>query len=162
MAYTLADGMTKVIWLTSCANTAAPTAAEVAAGTALETYITPDGLDVSTEESRVDVGNLASVQDTEVAGRRKESINLTMHNLGMDAAPFSTFAPTAGVYPSGFLVIRYGVAATTATAADDVVDVYTVTAGTRQRISPAANDVLKFSVRFYSTAQMAEAVDIVA
>lgn len=158
MAYTLADGMTKVTWCTTIASTAAPTATELNAGTDLQTYVVPDGLDVNTEETRIDVGNLGSRQDEEVAGRRKENLSLTMNNLGMGSAPFSTFA----AYPSGYIVIRYGVLSTTAYAADDVVDVYTVTAGTRQRIKPAANDTLKFKVDFYSSAAMADAVDVVA
>lgn len=158
MADIISDGMTKVVWCTTIADASAPTEAEVLAGTALESWITPDGLDRSTEESRIDVSSLASVQDQEVAGRRKETVILTMKNQGVSNAPYSTFAS----YPAGYLVIRTGVDSTTAAAAAQVVDVYTVKAGTRQHVAPAPNEVLKFRVEFYSTAPMEQSVAIAA
>ena len=46
MADILGDGAIKVGWVTTISNTAAPTAVEVGAGVDLETFITPDGLDI--------------------------------------------------------------------------------------------------------------------
>lgn len=150
MADIISDGKTVVIWCTTIADVSAPTVAELAAGTHLETFITPDGLDRTTEEARVDVSSLASRQDQEVAGRRKETVALTMKFQGASAVPYSTFAD----YPAGYIVIRTGLDTDDAIAAADVVDVYTVSAGARKQIKPAPNEVLKFSVDFYSTAPL--------
>lgn len=150
MADIISDGMTKIIWMTTCADASAPTVAELGAGTALESFVTPDGLDQSTEEARVDVSSIASTQDQEVAGRRKETVILTFKNQGDANAPYVTFAD----YPAGYIAIRQGVASTTAVAASQLFDVYTVKAGARQRIAPAPNEVLKFRVEFYSTAPL--------
>lgn len=142
MADILADGMTKVSWCTTISNTSAPTAAELTAGVALESFITPDGYGMSTTTDAVDVGSLASTQDAELPGRRKDSGSLTFKHQGDAAAPFSTFAAR----PAGFLVTRFGVAATTAFAAAQKVDVFPATAGDRLRMPSAKNEVLKFQV----------------
>lgn len=142
MADLISDGLTKVTWMLTCSSTSAPTAAEAAAGVSLEALITPDGLDISRTLAMVDTGSLASTQDSEVPGRKKDSINLTMKHQGDAAAPWTTFASR----PAGFLLVRYGIASTTAWTAAQKVDVYPCQAGDRQRVKSAPNEVLKIAV----------------
>ena len=156
MADILGDGAIKVSWCTTISNTSAPTAAECTSGVALETFITPDGLDIQVTTDAVDASSIASTQYQEIPGRRKDSITITFKSQGDSAAPFTTFAAR----PSGFLVVRYGLAATTAYAAAQKVDVYPCTAGDRQRISPAANEMLKFSVGMFVTSPMVPAATL--
>lgn len=157
MADIVSDGMTSVWWLLTCANPAAPTAAEITAGVALHSFITPDGLDRTVTTAMVDTGALDSVQDSEIPGRRKDEQTLTFKHQGDGAAPFTTFASR----PSGFLVIRYGVASTTAIAAAQKVDVIPARAGDRQRVKGAANEVMKFSVPISATGPVNESVSVV-
>jgi type V secretory pathway adhesin AidA len=147
MADIISDGMTKVGWVTTISNTAAPTAVEVNAGVDLETFLTPDGLGVSTSTDAVDAASLASTQDQEIPGRRKDSITLTFKDQGEAAAPFTTFASR----PAGFLVVRRGVASTTDWTAAQKVHVYPVTAGDRQPQPSAKNEVLKLVVPLFVT-----------
>jgi len=138
----ISDGLTKVSWALTCSSTSAPTAAEANAGVSLEGFITPDGLDISRTTAMVDTGALSSTQDSEVPGRRKDSVTLTFKHQGDAVAPYTTFASR----PSGFLFVRYGVASTTTWTAAQRVDVYPCQAGDRMRMKPAPNEVLKFSV----------------
>ena len=142
MADIISDGMTKVSWVTTISNTAAPTTAELNAGVALESYITPDGLGISTGTDSVDTGALNSTQNTQVPGRRSDDITLTFKDQGRANAPYTTFASR----PTGYLVVRRGVASTTAWASSQKVTVYPGTAGDRQDVPTAPNEVLKFAV----------------
>jgi hypothetical protein len=65
----LGDGMVKVSMVLTVANISAPTAAELNAGTDLQEYITKEGLEISAEQTPVDNTALASVAETEDAGR---------------------------------------------------------------------------------------------
>jgi hypothetical protein len=156
MADIIADGMTKVSWVTTIATPTAPTATELNAGVGLEGFITPDGYGMSTATDAVDVSSLASTQDAELPGRRKDSGSLTLKHQGDAAAPFSTFASR----PTGYLVVRFGVASTTTFAAAQKVDVMPAVAGDRQRMPSAKNEVLKFQVPIMvtGTAQVSVAV----
>lgn len=158
MADILGDGAIKVGFLTTCADPAAPTAAEVAAGVDLETFITPDGLQIATTTDAVDASSIASNQYSEIPGRRKDDIVLTFKSQGDSAAPWTTFASRA----PGYLVVRYGVDSGTDWAAAQTVDVYPVTAGDRQRIPVAANEMLKFQVPFMVSSAMSPSVAIAA
>ena len=158
MTHIISDGMVAAWWLTACANPAAPTVAEITAGVILHSSITPDGLDIGTTETMVDVGALDSIQDAEVPGRRKDDATLTFKYPGDAAAPWTTFAGR----PDGFLVLRWGIAATTAIAAAQKVDVRPVRAGVRQRIKPAKNEVLKFSVALPASGSVYESVSVAA
>lgn len=147
MADIISDGMTKVTWMLTCSTTSSPTTAQLNAGVSLENYITPDGLNITVETAAVDTGDIASTQDSEIPGRRKDSITLTFKSQGHSAVPWTTFASR----PDGFLVVRRSVATTTAWTAGQVVAVYPCRAGDRQDIAPAPNEVEKFSVGMFVT-----------
>jgi len=110
MSVVIMDGRVRVSWLTACANIAAPTVAELNAGTAIHSYITPDGLDISIDTGRVDVGNVASTFTLERVGRRKPQVKLTLHHDSPTDTPWTLLVYRA----VGFLAVRLGVDATTA------------------------------------------------
>ncbi len=155
MADIVSDGMTKVAFVTTIAAPAAPTAAEMAAGEDLEGFLTPDGLGMDFGNDSVDVTALSSTYNAELPGRQTVSTELTFKHQGDGVAPFSTFAGK----PEGYIVVRRNVDATDAWAENDVIEVYPVQIGTRRRMAPAANEVLKFTVQaFHTSAPVAGAV----
>jgi hypothetical protein len=113
MSVVIMDGRVRVYWLTACANIAAPTTAELNAGTNLTDYITPDGLDITMSTGKVNVGNVGSTYTLERVGRRSPSVALTCHH---DATTGSTDpAWNLLTYRAiGFLAVREGVDKTTA------------------------------------------------
>lgn len=148
MADIISDGKTKVTWLTSLASTTAPSAAAVTAGVHLEGFITPDGLAIDLGDDEVDTSALNSTANTARAGRGTVSIEVTFKDQGRAAVPWTTFASR----PTGYLVVRRNVDSTDAYASGQFVEVYTVTAGDRQPVAPAANEMQKFTVKFFSSA----------
>lgn len=155
MADIVNDGMTKVSFVATISDTAAPTVAELNAGTALESFLTPDGLGMDFGNDSVDVTALSSTYNAELPGRQTVSTELTLKHQGDTAAPFSTFASK----PEGYIVVRRNLAATTAWTAAQVAEVYPVQIGTRRRQAPAANEVLKFTVQaFHTSAPVAATV----
>ncbi len=149
MADIVNDGMTAVSFVPTISSTSAPTVAELDAGTRLDSYLTPDGLGLEFGNDEVDITALSSTYNAALPGRQTVSTELTLKHQGDATAPFSTFASK----PNGYLVIRRNVAATTAWTAAQTVEVYTVQIGTRRRVAPAANEVLKFTVQaFHSSA----------
>jgi hypothetical protein len=147
MADIISDGMTRVSWVSSISNTAAPTTTELNAGTALESFVTADGWEASTETADVDNSALNSTQNSTLAGRRTDSLTLTFKQQGKANAPWTTFASN----PTGYIVRRSGVAASTAWTASQKVTVYPVQAGFRNEMAPAPNTLEKFSVAFKVT-----------
>lgn len=143
----ISDGLTRVSWVASISNPSAPTTSELNAGQALESFITADGWDASTSTDSVDNSALNSTQNTELPGRRSDSIELTFKQQGKSAVPWTTFSGN----PAGYLVRRSGVASSTAWTTAQKITVYPVTAGFRNEMAPAKNELEKFSVPFMIT-----------
>lgn len=148
MADLLSDGNVRVTFATSISNIAAPTTAELNAGTALESLITPDGLDISSSTAAVDTSALNSTFNTQSAGRRAYDIKLTFKRQ----TPTDTALNLFPYRTSGYLVVRRTVAATTAWTASQKVEVYPVQSGEASLMKPAANEVAKFESTFFLTA----------
>lgn len=140
MSDLLTDGNTKVVFCTAIANIHAPTTSELNAGTALESLITPDGLKIDASTDSVDTSSLASTFTTAGAGRRKFDIAITFKRQTPTDTAYNLFPYRT----SGYLVVRRNLTSTTAWASTQVVEVYPVQTGTRQLVSPAANEVAKF------------------
>ncbi|MEU5664761.1 hypothetical protein [Streptomyces longwoodensis] len=142
MADLISDGKTRVAWLSTVANINAPTTAELNAGADYTKRITPDGLKLDPSTADVDTSSLASTFDTKTVGRVGFDVELTFKrgDNPTDDAPYSTLK--YGV--SGYLVVRRGLAYTTAWATGQKVEVYPITCGEPQNSSPAANEVMKF------------------
>jgi len=147
MADIISDGMTKVSWVTTITSVTAPTAVELNAGIALESFITPDGLNITPTQDMVDTSSLASTQDSEVPGRYKETGELVFKQQGYAGPPWKTFDDTTpGVRPAGFLVTRIGKPAASVFAAADVVTIRSVKVGRRNELPATKNEVVKFSM----------------
>jgi hypothetical protein len=144
LADILSDGTTRIAWVTSISNTAAPTTTELNAGVDLTPYITADGWSVTTATAKVDVSALNSVDNLSIPGRRDDDIEVTFKSQGDSAAPWTTFASR----PGGYLVERVGVAYSTAWASGQKLRIFPVYAGDRQRVPAAANELVKFTVPF--------------
>lgn len=145
MADVYADGNTRVAFVGSISNIAAPTTAELNAGTLLQSYITADGLmgfEATTAE--VDTTSLASTFNTKTIGRDDFSgtgLRLKKQTYGSDTV-FALL--TRGT--SGYIVIRRGITESTAWTAAQSVEVYPVTCGQRKMLSPEANTVQRYEV----------------
>ncbi|MEW5658356.1 hypothetical protein ABGT92_23920 [Streptomyces cinereoruber] len=142
MADLISDGKTRVYWVPSVANINAPTVAELNAGADYTQRITPDGLKLDPSTADVDTSSLASTFDTKTVGRVGFDVELTFKrgDTGPEDLPYTTLK--YGV--SGFLAVRRGVAYATAWAAGQKAEVYPITCGEPQNVSPAANEVMKF------------------
>ena len=142
MADLISDGNTKVAFATSIANINAPTVAELTAATDWTTRLTPDGLKTDPSTADVDTSSLASTFTTNQPGRRSYTVELTFKrgSTPTEDNPFTTLAYGA----TGYIVVRRGVAYTTAFATGDKVEVYPIAAGEPQNVAPAANEVSKF------------------
>jgi len=158
MADIVADGKTRIAWVTTISDTDGPTVAELNAGVDLTTTITADGWQVNTSTASVDTSDLSSTDDTFLPGRRTDDISVTFKSQGDSAAPWTTFASR----PAGYLVERVGVAYDTAWTAAQKVRVFPVTAGDRGRIPAAANEVIKFTVPFMKSAPVVDQATVAA
>ncbi|KIZ16833.1 hypothetical protein [Streptomyces natalensis] len=141
MSDLISDGNTKVVWVSSIASIAAPTAVELNAGLDWTTRLTPDGLKCDPTTADVNTSSLASTFDTNQPGRRSYSCEITYKrgSTPTEDSPYTTLVYNT----SGYLVVRRGQLFSTSFATGDKVEVYPVTAGEVQNIAPAANEVSK-------------------
>jgi hypothetical protein len=145
MSVVIIDGRVRVTFATAIANVAAPTTTELNAGTALESFITPDGLDIGMDTGGVDTSNLKSTFTTNRAGRKKPSISVTFHHDSPTDTPYNLLPYRT----TGYLVVRRGVDATTAWATSDKVEVYPVDCGEAVQTKPAPDSTWDFMVPLF-------------
>lgn len=139
------DGRTKVWSVPSIANIAAPTVAELNAGTALEARITPDGLvGFEPDTSAIDTSSLNSTKNTKTPGR----VNLdgTMLRMKKQSPGADTVYNTLVYGYATNIVIRRDTLSSTAWTAADKVEVYPVTCGEVRDLPPEANSLHKYEV----------------
>jgi hypothetical protein len=125
MAFVVIDGKVKASFLTACSNIAAPTTTELNAGTSLETKLAADGIDIGIKTGTADTSIIGSRYATGRAGR--VSIDIMLKFLHDDTADTPWTVLTYGA--TGFLVVRHGLASTTAWASSQKVKVYPVEVG---------------------------------
>lgn len=144
MADIITDGRTKVWLVPTIASASAPTQAELNAGTAIESFMTPDGL-VGFEPDTADVDNSAlnSQFDTKLPGRA--SFSNTAVRLKKQSGTDSVYA-TYVRDTVGFVVIRRGSLSTVAWAASDKVEVYPFQTGETRNLPPESNSVQKYEI----------------
>lgn len=129
MADLLSDGMIRVFHVPSIANVAAPTVAELNAGTRLDTQMTPDGLNLEPDTASVDNSKLSSTYGTNQAGRRSFSGSVTYINT------VPRILETVLVYrATGYLVVRREVTSSTAWVAAQKCEVYPIQYGEPSRM----------------------------
>lgn len=148
MAVIIIDGRVKVTFCTAISNIAAPTTTELNAGTALQSYITPDGLDIAASTGKVDVSNLGSTFTTTKAGRRSFDSSIKFHHESGTDVPYNLFPYNT----DGYLVVRRGVLATTAWTAADKVEVYPINTGEPMQEKPAPDGTWDFTVPMFVSA----------
>lgn len=151
MADLITDGRTKVVITPSVSNIAAPTAAELNAGIALASSLTPDGL-AGFEPDTADVDNSAlnSTFDTRLPGRA--GFSGTLLRLKKQSGTDTTYNTLIRDYVA-FVVVRRGVLESTAWATSDKVEVYPVQCGEVRNLPPEANSVQKYEVPVKITTQ---------
>jgi hypothetical protein len=145
------DGRTRVYSVPSIANIAAPTVAELNAGTDLSGLITPDGL-VGFEPDTADVDNskLNSTFDTKTAGRA--SFSGTQLRLVKQQGTDSVYNTFIYGYTTN-IVIRRDLPAATAWATSQAVETYPVQCGEIRNLTPEPNSVHKYEVMTKVTSQ---------
>jgi len=138
------DGNTRVAYVPTIANNAAPTTAELNAGILLQSFLTADGL-VGFEPDTADVDNtsLASTFDTKTIGR--DSFSGTMLRLKKQSGTDTVFTTlTRGT--AGYIAIRRDIAESTAWASSQALEVYPIVCGQRRRLAPESNTVTRYEV----------------
>lgn len=145
------DGKVKVWSVPSIANIAAPTVAELNAGTALEALMTPDGLvGFSPETAPVDNSALSSTFDTKKAGRASFSGDAL--RLKKQSGTDSVYNTLVREYVT-HIVVRRGTTASTAWAISQKVEVYPAECGEVKNLPPEANSVQKYEVPIFVTTE---------
>jgi len=148
MADLVSDGFTCIVLVPSISNINAPTTTEINAGTQIQSKVTPDGLKIDPSTAKVDTSAIDSTFNTEKAGRTSFDSSLTLKRQDGSDTLFQT---TMRKNQTSFLVVRRNVAASTAFASSQRVEVYPVEFGEPQLASPAANEVQKYTVPLMHT-----------
>lgn len=144
MADITADGKTRVAWVPSIASTSAPTTTELNAGLLLQSTMTADGLNgFRPDTADVDTSSLDSTFSTMVNGRTSFSGTLLRlkKQSGTDTI-FTTLVRDA----AGYVVIRRSIAASTAWASSQAVEVYPALCGEVARVDPEPNTVERYEI----------------
>lgn len=160
MADLVSDGKIRVYWVPGTggiANKAAPTVAELNAGTRLDATMTPDGLDISFATAPVDASALSSTFDTEKAGRRKPTLGVTVKAQdGTD-----TILGLLTYQAEGYLVVRRNIDAGTAWAAAQKAEVFPAQCGMRSK-AYGPNTMQRFTVGMFATSDPDDAATVAA
>lgn len=145
MADVFADGQVRVAYVPTIANLAAPTTTELNAGTLLQSTLTADGLNgFEATTAEVDTTSLASTFNTKNIGR--DDYSNTMLRLKKQTVGSDTIRSTLTRATTGYIVIRRGIAETTAWTTGQQVEVYPIICGRRKELSPVANSVMKYEI----------------
>lgn len=144
MARFVYEGYTRIEWVTTIADIAAPTAAELGAGTPLTNFVTKDGLNTPQNQNMVDSATIAETFDAQLVGSWGGALELTMFR---DSVADDDDAWTLFVYgTNGHIVVRRGIAVATAWAAAQRVEVYPAQMHQPVMQPSAANEQQRFAV----------------
>lgn len=157
------NGTMLVLLVPAISNTAAPTIAEVTAGTVvdLSCYLTADGFSTSIQENTVEDTRLCTKQVFENPGDRNEQLELSYVYNTLDAdEDQARIGLTAGVQK--FIVARYGVDPEDAISVGDIVDVFSFRAGAQRKNTPARNSVHTITQKMFINDVVRHDVTVVA
>jgi hypothetical protein len=148
MADLLGDGNVAVVFALTVANISAPTATECNNGTALQTVITKEGLDISPDQAAVDNTALSSTSETEDAGTTKYEIMLTIKRQAdsVDDIGYNTLVKGT----LGYLIVRRNLQHATSFATGHNVEVYPVRCGTQMDDPPKLNEAQTFRIKLFN------------
>lgn len=145
MARKVYEGNYLVYWLTSCANIASPTTAEIAAGALMGTFVTKDGVALNMTENGVDTASINDTFDSQIGGSWGTKPSLT---LMRDSTTETNGWNLVVKGTQGFLLIAvYG-----AVTATSKCMVFPAEMGIGQPVNSAKDTVQKFTVNFFVTA----------
>jgi len=144
MARRVYDQYTRVAWCTTIANPAAPTVAELNAGTNLTTFVPKDGVRPGGTQNTVDGGDITTQFEGKTIGTYGEDFELSFYR---DDAT-DTAWNLAAVNTTGFLVIRRLTPYGTAWTAGQKVEVRTAQMGQPTMGNSVANENQKFTLKF--------------
>lgn len=138
---------TRVWWVTTIAVQAAPTVAEIGAGTDLSSFIAKDGLKLPVDQNMVDNAAIDTAFDAQLVG--------SWGGGGLELEMFKDTTDTAWtlcVYGTvGFLVVRLGLLVTTAVAAAQKVQVWPAQMHQPVVKPSAANQQVRFTEKLAVT-----------
>lgn len=158
---TPSDGAGLVLFVPAIANPAAPTVAELTAGTVKKlTYsITGDGYNHSVTINEVTASRLTSKQTLQYDGTEVDNLSITYvyTNTAGDVARLALPVGT-----TGFIVERWAVANDVAIAAAQLVDVIPVKASVSIKNAPVANQELTRTQRLNVTGPVQRDVAVAA
>lgn len=135
------DGQLRVHVVASISNIAAPTVAEINAGTNISNFITKDGLTVPANQNNVANASLAETFDSELPGSFGGAIEMT----GIRDNATDTFWDLVVYNTVTHLVVRRGVPTATAFAASQKVEVYPITWHEPIPLQTASNEQGRFT-----------------
>jgi hypothetical protein len=147
----IADGKTRASWVTTIANIAAPTVAELNAGIQLQNTLTPAGLSgLQPETAKIDASSLASRITLQRNGR-----------AGIDGAmlEFKKQDGTDTIYDTllfgtaGYLVVRTSILETTAWTIAQKARVYPMECGEVAHVDIEENSLERYQIPLTLTAQ---------
>ena len=142
------QGRTKLYWVETIANAAAPTAAEITAGDRLDEYIVPDSVaGFTAEPNTVDATPLSALRERTVNGLATTTNGAITFYRGDEAADaeatlFDTFVDA--LQTDGYIVVVLN--GTVATG--ELVDVFPSRVNTVNPTPPAGGQSARFTVGF--------------
>jgi hypothetical protein len=146
----IADGKTRVAYVPTIANIAAPTTTELNAGLLLQSLLTPSGLSgLQPETAKVDTSSLASTYSTARNGRTSFD-QPTLELKKQDVADTAYTTLIRGT--TGYLVVRTSLAESTAWASTQPLRVYPIECGEVQHVDIDENSLERYQVPLTVTA----------
>jgi hypothetical protein len=145
------DGMTRVSWVPTIANIAAPTTTELNAGLILTFLITRDGLmGFEPTTAKVDNSSIGDIFDISTTGTDSfaDSGFRLKKQTGTDTAYTTLVKGTAG-----YVVIRRDIDRNTAYASAQKLEVYPAVCGRRKRLAPEKDTVTRYEVPIFITSE---------
>jgi hypothetical protein len=146
MADIIVDGKTRVAFVPTIANKAAPTVAELSAGTLLHDTLVPDGMEgFEPDPGEVDNTSFGSTFDTKLPG--VSSFSGTRLVLKKQDGTDTVHSTLTAFDTGGNIVVRAGTKLKTDTwALSDKVQVFPIRTGAWAYVNPERNSVLKYWV----------------
>lgn len=142
MARLISNGEVLIYWATTVADPAAPTVAEITAGTDITGFIS--SLNTPLDGDAPDASDLSSAFNKTVAGKFGGNVTGTMYRDDTTDSAFDLFPRNT----TGYLVIRRFGGSTVAIMAADDVDVWNLRVITRSDVALDDNTVQAFEVEF--------------
>ena len=160
MARRIGAGVLELSYVLTIGTPAAPTAAELNAGTFLTDFLTDGGLATPLDGSIVDAADMGAAFNKTASGTFGGQ-PLTLELFRDDSADTAWTTLARGT--TGFIVIaRFGLATPGTYAIADVVDIWTIDVVTRNPVDVARNEMQRFTAEMAVTAAPTEDFPVAA